>query len=118
MSKAVNVVVIQGNITRDIELNVTSEKNVPYTFFSIAQDETYGEKKTTMFFDVKAWRSTAEFINNYFKKGQSIIIHGELKSAKYADAEGNSRTSVYLSANEVFFGDSKKVDKESAAPEE
>lgn len=115
-----NLVEIIGNITKDIELKETST-GVKYTRFSIAVNRPTkneeGEYETD-FFNVVAWRKTAELISNYFGKGRKIAIVGKLQQNSYDDSEGNHRTSVEIVANEVFFIDKKKDVEANAEPVE
>lgn len=104
-----NRVNLLGNITKDIELKETGS-GVKYTRFSIAVRRTFknddGEYDTD-FFNVIAWRKTAEIINDYFKKGSRIAISGKLQQNKYTDKDGNERTSVEIVAEDIDFIDKK-----------
>lgn len=108
-----NRVNLLGNITKDIELKETGN-GVKYTRFSIAVRRTFknddGEYDTD-FFNVIAWRKTAEIISEYFKKGSRIAISGKLQQNSYDDSEGNHRTSVEIVAEDIDFID-KKEEKE------
>lgn len=108
-----NRVNLLGNITKDIELKETGS-GVKYTRFSIAVRRTFknddGEYDTD-FFNVIAWRKTAEIISEYFKKGSRIAISGKLQQNKYTDKDGNERTSVEIVAEDIDFID-KKEEKE------
>ena len=105
-----NKVNIIGRITKELELKQTSS-NISFIRFSIAVDRTFkneeGEYETD-FFNVVAWRKTAEFINNYFGKGSRIAISGKLQQNSFDDNEGNHRTSVEIVADEVDLIDKKK----------
>lgn len=105
-----NLVEIIGNITKDIELKETST-GVKYTRFSIAVNRPTKNENgeyDTDFFNVVAWRKTAEHISNYFSKGRKIAIVGRLQQSKYTDKDGVERTSVEIVANETYFIDKKK----------
>lgn len=98
-----------GRLTADPELRYT-QSNIPVTSFSIACDRNFknnGQKETD-FFDIVAWRSTAEFITRYFAKGSMIAIEGRLQARKYTDRNNNNRVAVKIVADNVYFGDSKK----------
>ena len=115
-----NLVEIIGNITKDIELKETST-GVKYTRFSIAvnrQTKNEEGEYETDFFNVVAWRKTAEHISNYFGKGRKIAIVGRLQQNSYDDNEGNHRTSVEIVANEVYFIDKKKDTEVNIEPTE
>lgn len=115
-----NRVNLIGGITKDIELKETAN-GVKYCRFSIAVNRNYKNEEgeyDTDFFNIMAWRKTAEFINDYFKKGSRIAISGKLQQNSYDDSEGNHRTSVEIIADEVDFIDRKTTPKEEAPAEE
>ncbi len=73
-----NKIVLMGRLTRDPELKHT-QSNTSVTSFTLAVDRSFtrqGEERQTDFIDVVAWRSTAEFVTRYFRKGQLLsLIH-------------------------------------------
>lgn len=99
-----------GRLTRDPELRYT-QSNVPVVTFSIAVDRNYsgnnGERQTD-FIDIVAWRRTAEFVSQWFTKGQMIVVVGSIQSRRWQDKNGNNRTSIEVVADEVQFGESKR----------
>ena len=107
---SMNLVVLEGRITRDPELKTTSS-GIEYVNFSIATDEFAGKDKDkkTEFHDVTAWRRTAVFIANYFHKGDGILVKGKLHRETYEDKEsGKNRSAVKVVADEVVFPSGKK----------
>ena len=75
--------------------------------------------RETDFFDVTAWRSTAEFVTRYFSKGSLITVDGRLESRKYTDKDGNNRVAIEIKADNVYFGESKEnkeTSQTSASP--
>lgn len=114
-----NRITIMGRLTADPELRQT-ESGISVISFGIACERSYvtkGKERETDFFNVSAWRSTADFISQYFQKGDAIIIDGALQSRKYTDKEGNKRTAIDIVANQVHFAGSKR-DKSTEAPDE
>ena len=114
-----NRVNLLGRITKDIELKQTKNE-INYTRFSIAvkrdlKDES-GEYGTD-FFNVVAWRKTAEFISKYFKKGSRIAISGKLQQNIYTDKDGVERTSVEIVVDDIDFIDKKEEPKEEVKEE-
>lgn len=108
-----NVVAIQGRLTRDPELK-TTQSGTSVCSFSIACDRSYTQKdeeRKADFFEVAAWRQTAEFICKYFQKGSMIAIEGSLQSRSYQDKNGNNRTKIEILANNVSFCGGKVADK-------
>lgn len=106
-----NLIVIKGRLTRDPDLKQTSN-GVSVCSVDIAVDRNYQKgqnNKSTDFFNITAWRGTGEFLSKYFKKGQEILIRGEMQSRKYQDKDGNNRTAWDLIADKVEFCGSKEA---------
>lgn len=116
-----NLAVLTGRLTADAELK-TTPNGVSVCTFAIAVDSGYGENKQTDFINIVAWRQTAEFVSKYFNKGSMIGIEGSIKTRKYQDKNGNTRTAFEVVANNVQFMESKKassdVNVEYSAPNE
>ena len=104
-----NLVVLTGRLTADPELRYTAN-NTPVTSFSIAVSRRYkaGEEAQADFINIVAWRSSAEFISKYFKKGSLIGIEGSIQTRRYQDKNGNNRTAFEVMANNVQFVESKR----------
>ena len=105
-----NVICLMGRLTADPELRHTPSQ-VAVTTFSLAVDRAYqpkGQERQTDFINVVAWRGTAEFVCNYFRKGQRMALQGSLQSRNYTDKEGNKRTAYEVIADNVFFAESKR----------
>ena len=73
----VNRVIIQGRLTKDPELKQT-QSGISKLLFTVAWSEKYKEVETKCFLLCEAWRQTAEFISNYFRKGQEINLEGHM----------------------------------------
>lgn len=107
---SINRVVLMGRLTKDPELKTTSG-GVSVTSFSIAVDRNYvrsGEERKADFFDVVAWRSTAEFIARYFNKGDMIAVEGQLQTRTYEANDGSTRKVVEVNIDNASFTGSKK----------
>ncbi len=107
-----NHVTVMGRLCADPELKYT-QSDVPVTSFRLAVERNYanqdGERETD-FFDVTAWRGTAEIICEYFGKGRMIAIDGRLETQRWKDREGNNRVTVAIVAESVYFADNKRDD--------
>ena len=112
-----NHITLMGRLTRDPELRRT-QSGTAVTSFTLAVDRDFksqfGEKETD-FIEVVAWRNTAEFVSKYFSKGRMAIVEGRLQIREWTDKSGNKRRTAEVVADNVYFGDSKKENKE--APE-
>lgn len=107
-----NKTILMGRITKDIELKLTPS-GVAVCNFSIA---VYKDKETSDFFDIVAWKKTAEHIKQYFCKGQMIAIVGRLQTRTWQDDKGNKRKSVEVVADEAHFCGGKQ-DKPKDEPQ-
>ncbi len=113
-----NVIAVMGRLVADPELRKTNS-GISTTTFTIACDRNFvnaaGERETD-FFDVVAWRGTAEFVTKYFRKGQLIAINGWLQTRTYQTREGQNRKVHEIVADVINFADSKKPSTQSAPP--
>lgn len=103
-----NKVMIGGRLTADPE-NSQTPSGVSVTKFSVAVNRRTGKDKEqqTDFFNVTAWRATADFVSGYFKKGSSIFVVGTLQNRSWTDQNGQKRYATDIVADEVSFVDSK-----------
>lgn len=102
-----------GRLTKDPEIRRTNG-GTAVTSFTLAVDrdfKTNGEKDTD-FIEVVAWRNTAEFVSKYFSKGRMAIVEGRLQTRDWTDKNGNKRRTAEVVADNVYFGDSKKENKQ------
>ena len=65
------------------------------------------------FISIVAWRQQAEFVSKYFKKGQAILVCGQIQTRSYTDKQGNKRTAVEVVADEVSFVGNKESSTEA-----
>lgn len=109
-----NKIILGGRLTGDVELKQTPS-GVPVAQFSLAVNRKYSKDETpqTDFFNVVAWRQTAEFISKFFKKGSSICIIGSVQNRSWTDQQGQKRYATEIIADEALFVDSKN-DTQSA----
>ena len=94
-----------GRLTSAPELRHT-QQGTAVTSFTIAVDRDF-EKGKTDFIDCVAWRNTAEFVSKYFGKGRMIAVSGKLQMRDWTDKEGNKRRNAEITADNVYFADSK-----------
>ena len=110
-----NDVSLCGRITHDLEMKVTPQ-GVSVLAFSIAVQRRYDKTKTD-FINCKAFKTTAENITKYFRKGSSIFVKGSIQTNNWQDQQGNKRYSTDIMVNDYFFVDSKnEVSNSDFAP--
>ena len=105
-----NKVILGGRLTADPELKQT-QSGIAVVTFSIAVNRRFtrnsAQQTETDFFNVTAWRQTAEFVSRYFKKGSSICVVGTIQNNKWTDQQGATRYRTDIVADEVMFVDSR-----------
>ena len=103
-----NKVIIGGRLTNEPELK-TTQSGISVVTFSVAVNRKVrqGNNQETDFFNVTAWRQTAEFVSRYFHKGSSICIVGALQNSSWQDQNGQKHYRTDIVADEVLFVDSK-----------
>ena len=112
----INKVIIGGRLTNDPEQK-TTQSGIAVTSFSVAVNRKtkQGEEQKADFFNVTAWRQTAEFVARYFKKGSSICIVGSLQNSSWQDQNGQKHSRTDIIADEVMFVDSKSEGGQTTA---
>ena len=105
-----NKIILMGRLVKDPELRRT-QSGTAVTSFRIAVDRDFKSQDGTKqadFFDVVAWRATAEFVSKYFSKGRMAIVEGQLQTRDWTDREGGKRVATEIVADNIYFGDSKR----------
>lgn len=110
-----NKVILLGRLVADPETRYT-QSNIAMTRFKIAVNRQVakGEEKQADFFQITAWRQTAEFVGKYFCKGQQILLEGSIRNNNYTDKNGIKHYTNDIHATSVFFADSKQNSRQAA----
>ena len=99
-----NIVIINGRITKDPEVHYTNNTNIAYIQFSIAVRKDFKNKDgqyDTIFVDCAAFSSTAQYIGNYVNKGDMLLVKGRLGIQAYQDKDGKTRTYTNIEVEQV-----------------
>ena len=101
-----NKVILIGNMTADPELKQTAS-GTSVCSFSIAVNRRFAKteqgQQTVDFINVVTWRQSAEFVSRYFKKGNPILVCGQLQTRTWNDNQGQKRYATEVVADEVSF---------------
>lgn len=112
-----NKVILIGRLTKDPELKATTNQ-VSFCNFSIAVDRRFKDangQKQTDYINCVAWRQTATFISQYFRKGSKIAVVGSLTTRQYQDNQGQTRYVTEVTLEEADFVESK-ASQQTAQP--
>ena len=105
-----NKVILGGRLTADPELK-TTQSGIAVVSFSVAVNRRYtknaAQQNETDFFNVTAWRQTAEFVSRYFRKGSSICVVGTIQNSTWTDQQGAKHYRTDIGADEVMFVESR-----------
>lgn len=105
-----NITILTGRITHDLELKQTPSNNAVLSF-TLAVERGFskkGEEKKSDFINCVAWNKTAEFICNYFSKGDPIAVRGNLRTRTYDDKNGSKHYVTEVFVDEAQFTLSSK----------
>ncbi len=99
--RSANMFVFRGRTTADIDVKQVGDFSV--CEFSLAVDRPYrkDKEKETDFFNLTAYRNTADFLSKYVPKGTMIAVTGEARVKKWDDKEGNKRSKVEFVVEQV-----------------
>ena len=111
---------IVGRAGRDAELRYTPG-GVPVANFSVAVDRRWTDasgqtQEKVTWFRVICWRKLAEVTAQYVKKGQRILIAGDIEASAWTDRDGSPRASLELTAERVRFLSDREADEEGKPP--
>jgi single-strand DNA-binding protein len=110
-----NKIFLHGRLTAVPELRMTQSNKAVCTF-TLAVDRDSAQKATD-FINCVAWEKRAEFVNNYFTKGQEALVCGSLNMRSYTDKEGNHRTVAEVIVDKVDFCGSKNAARDGDGTE-
>ncbi len=99
---------IRGNVTRDPEISQVGKNNSDLLKFGIASDKSWRDndgdwQSETSFYEVIAWRKTAEMAGSLLQKGDAVLVTGNWEQQRWENENGENRSRVVFNANGVFF---------------
>lgn len=111
----INTITLTGRITKDLELKQTSN-GTHVLDFTIAVDRNTEEG--TDFIDVKAWRQSADFLNQFAQKGTTIGVVGKYRIEKFTGRDGIDRRKHFVVADYVQILNQPKDKEEKTVEQE
>ncbi len=114
MARAVNKVILIGNLGQDPELRYTGNGTAVCNL-RIATNESYKDQEgqlveKTEWHSVVAWSRLAEICGEYLKKGSRVYFEGSLQTRSWEDRDGNTRYTTEIKAREMMMLDSRGGD--------
>lgn len=111
-----NKVVLVGRLTKDAELKYTPS-GVAVATFIMAVDRDYKDaqgQNQADFISCVAWRTQAEFLGNYIKKGYMVAVSGSIQVRSYQDQQGQTRIITEVIVDQVKNLTPRQDNKQSA----
>ena len=95
-----NKIIISGNLTKDMEVNVT-KKDILVGKFTVAVQIGYGDNSKTQFYPVILFGNRVESLQKYLLKGTKVLIDGQIDYNSIQDDEGNWKNYFQIIANDL-----------------
>lgn len=104
-------ITLVGNLGRDPETRYTpnGRMNVQFTMAVSRRftDQSGQQQERTSWYRVTAWGTLAETLDRlaqsgYLNKGKQVFVEGRLEPREYQDQQGQTRTSLDVTANELL----------------
>ena len=114
-----NMVVIEGNLTKELRVMNTQSQRAG-AHFTVAVHDSYRNNsgdtvENTHFVSCKAWNGTVEVMQKLgVGKGTRVVVHGELETYTRED-RGQNRTEMVVKANRVIVVSQPKTDEPAPA---
>lgn len=96
-----NIITLVGRLTRDPE-TVDTPTGKTKVQFALAVPRRF-KRDETMFFNVAAWGKVGDVIAMHARKGDRIVVSGELTMRDYDGRDGQKRTWVEVDLDQFTF---------------
>ena len=103
---SLNKAMLIGNVGRDPEVRYLDGNNgqAKVATFTLATTERYRDRngetrENTEWHNIVAWRSTADVVEKYVKKGTQVYIEGRIRTRSWDDQTGNKRYTTEIIAD-------------------
>lgn len=100
-----NSISIVGRLVREPDFR-TTDNGISFCKVVIACERSRSNQdgqRTADFFDCVAWRSSADFLTKYFRKGDWIAINGRMESRTYENKDGIKQKVWEIQAENISF---------------
>ena len=105
---SLNKAMLIGNVGRDPEVRYLDGQsgNAKVATFTLATTERYRDRngetrENTEWHNIVAWRSTADVVERFVKKGTQLYIEGRIRTRSWDDQTGNKRYTTEIIADNL-----------------
>ncbi len=103
---SLNKAMLIGNVGRDPEVRYLdgSAGQAKVATFTLATTEMYRDRngetrENTEWHNIVAWRSTADVVERFVKKGTQVYIEGRIRTRSWDDQNGNKKYTTEIIAD-------------------
>ena len=108
-----NSISFTGRIGKDAVVKQVGQSSV--CEFSAANDQGFGDKKSTIWFNCHLWGKQGDALAQYLVKGKQVWISGELTLREY-DGKDGRKTSAEVRVHAIDLVGDKGTRQDTAAP--
>lgn len=112
-----NKAILIGNLANDPESRTTAS-GVSVCQFRLAVQRRFANQQGVReadFFNIVAWRQTAELCARYLSKGRKVAVEGSIQNRSYDAQDGSRRYITEIIADNVEFLSSPQGDRQQRA---
>ena len=118
----INRIIISGNLVANPTLRETNS-GTPVASVAIANNEFFNDgegerQQVTTFVDVTVWGKSGENLASLAKKGQAVIIEGQLRRNDWETEDGQKHSKHFLRAENWQFTQYRRQDDSTEADPE
>lgn len=112
-----NKVILVGNLTAQPELKTTAS-GLSVCNFSLAVNRRFAKQgeQSVDYINISTWRTSAEFVGKYAKKGNSLVVCGSLQVRNYTNQQGQKVYITEVVADEVSFAGNNNLQNNGGQP--
>jgi len=119
MARAINKVILIGNLGQDPELRYTGNGTAVCNL-RLATNESYKDQdgqlvERTEWHSIVAWSRLAEICAEYLRKGSRVYFEGSLQTRSWEDRDGNTRYTTEIKVREMMMLDNRESNGTSEA---
>lgn len=99
-----NSVQLVGNLTREVEMQTTTNGlNVARFTIAVNRETKRGAEKQADFIRITAWRQLAELSAKYLAKGSKVGVVGRIQTSSYTVQDGQKHYTTDVVADKIEF---------------
>ena len=100
-----NNCIFQGRFAADPEMRTTQSGLTVASFRMAVDRDNVGQdgRRATDWLNFVAWRKTAEFVCQYFRKGSTALVECQCQTRSYEDRNGQKRTATEFVVQKIHF---------------